>query len=265
MPATGRFSPGIIDYDQMSGRYQSGRSLSTAAAQTWTAVAASFLRDRARPRVLDLGSGTGRFSSVLAQALDATVVGVEPSMGMLAVAARQERPNNLSYLAGSAERLPIASGTCDLAWLSHVWHHIRDRSACVQQLHRVVRGGGHVLVRGTFGDRLDGFPTLFEFWPATREICAQLPTIHETVGVFEANGFTLVEHRRIQQETAASLGEFAGRTRLRADSALTLISDSAFDEGQAAIEAAAGARRDPTPVVEVIELVAFRNGDHSNR
>jgi hypothetical protein len=123
-----------------------------------------------------------------------------------------------------------------------------------------VRRGGHVLVRGTFGDRLGGFPTLFEFWPATRAICAQLPTIDETVGVFEAHGFTLVEHRRIRQETAASLGEFASRTRSRADSALTLISDAEFDEGQMAIEAAAGAVREPIPVVEVIELVAFRNG-----
>ncbi len=249
----------MIDYDQMSGRYQSGRSLSEAAAATWTAVVASFLRDRACPRILDLGSGTGRFSSLFAQSFDATVIGVEPSAGMLAVAARQDGHNNLFYLAGSAERLPIAKAACDLAWLSHVWHHIRDHSACAKDLSRVMRRGGYVLVRGTFGDRLDGFPTLFRFWPATRAICAQLPTIDETVGVFEANGFTPVEHRQIQQETAGSLDEFAARTRARADSALTLISDSEFDEGQEAIDAAAGAEREPIPVVEVIELLVFRN------
>jgi ubiquinone/menaquinone biosynthesis C-methylase UbiE len=260
MPATGGFFPGIIDYDQMSGRYQSGRSLSRAAAETWTAVVASFLHDCPCPRILDLGSGTGRFSFVFAQ-LGATVIGVEPSTGMLGVATRQDKPKNLSYLAGSAESLPLAGATCDLAWLSHVWHHVRDHLACVKDLSRVVRRGGHVLVRGTFGDRLDGFPTLFEFWPATRAICAQLPTIHETAGVFEANGFTLVEHRRIQQETAASLDEFARRTRSRADSALTLMSDSEFDAGQLAIEAAARAVRESVPVIEVIELLAFRNSD----
>jgi ubiquinone/menaquinone biosynthesis C-methylase UbiE len=244
----------------MSGRYQSGRSLSKAAAETWTAVAASFLQDRAVPRVLDLGSGTGRFASLFAQSLDATVIGVEPSTGMLAAAAHQERPNNLYYVAGSAESLPIAEDACDLAWLSHVWHHIRDRSACVKGLSRVVRRGGHVLVRGTFGDRLDGFPTLFQFWPATRAICAQLPTTYETVDELEGNGFALVKHRRIQQETAASLSEFATRTRSRADSALTLISDAEFEEGQRAIEAVAGAEREPIPVIEGIELLAFRSG-----
>jgi len=124
----------------------------------------------------------------------------------------------------------------------------------------VVRRGGHVLVRGTFGDRLDGFPTLFHFWPATRAICGQLPTIQETVRMFEASGFRLTQSQRIQQETAASLGDFAKRTQFRADSALTLISDSEFQAGQIAIEAAAAAGQMPGPVVEVIELLVFRNG-----
>ncbi len=49
----------------------------------------------------------------------------------------------------------------------------------------------------------------------------------------------LTEHRRVDQATAPSLREFAERTRFRADTALALISDSEFMEGQAAIETAA--------------------------
>jgi SAM-dependent methyltransferase len=152
----------------------------------------------------------------------------------------------------------------DVAWLSHVWHHLRDPQTCVDDLRRVVRRGGHVLVRGTFGDRLDGFPTLFHFWPATRAICGQLPTIRETIRMFEASGFSLSQAQRVQQETAASLSEFAKRTRFRADSALTLISDSEFQEGQVAIDTAAAAGQMPGPVVEVIELLVFRNDPDSS-
>ena len=206
----------------------------------------------------------GSAHPLFAASLEATVVGVEPSTGMLAVAARGARPNNLAYLAGSAEWIPLAEATCDLAWLSHVWHHIRDHQACADDLRRVLRRGCHVLVRGTFGDQLDGFPTLFRFWPATRPICEQLPTIQDTVTVFETSGFTLAQHRRIQQETACSLSEFAKRTRFRADSALMLISDSEFQEGQMAIEAAAAVEPRPVPVIEVIELLAFRNGSGRN-
>jgi len=112
-------------------------------------------------------------------------------------------------------------------------------------------------VRGTFGDQMDGFPTLFRFWPATRAICQQLPTIPSITAVFEANGFKLAEHRRVHQQTA-SLSEFAERTRLRADTALALISDSEFQEGQMAIEAAAAAEEGAAPVMEVIELLVFR-------
>jgi ubiquinone/menaquinone biosynthesis C-methylase UbiE len=253
------FFPGIIDYDAMSARYQSGRALSEEAAKTWSSVVARFVHASTRPRILDLGAGTGRFSALFARSLEATVIGIEPSTGMLAVAASEDKPNNLAYLAGTAERIPLGDATCDLAWLSHVWHHIRDHHACADDLSRVVRCGGHVLVRGTFGDRVDGFPTLFRFWPATRAICEQLPTLRDTIGVFETHQFTLVEHRRIQQETAASLSAFATRTQSRADSALMLVSDSEFDEGQTAIEAAAAVERGPVPVVEVIELLVFRN------
>jgi ubiquinone/menaquinone biosynthesis C-methylase UbiE len=250
----------VIDYERMSARYQSGRALSGEAAKTWSAVVDRFVQGATRSRILDLGAGTGRFSVLFAVSLEVSVVGVEPSLGMLGVAGRQEKPNNLVYVAGTAERIPLGDATCDLAWLSHVWHHLRDPQACADDLRRVVRRGGHVLVRGTFGDRLDGFPTLFHFWPATRAICEQLPTIQATVRVFEASGFRLTQHQRIQQETAASLGEFARRTQSRADSALTLISDSQFQEGQIAIETAAGAGEMPGPVVEVIELLVFRNG-----
>jgi ubiquinone/menaquinone biosynthesis C-methylase UbiE len=138
---------------------------------------------------------------------------------MLAVANRGEQLRNLAYAAGAAECIPLRSQSCDLAWLSHIWHHIRDHQACGRELRRIVSRGGHVLVRGTFGDQLDGFPTLFRYWPATREICQQLPTIQQTVGVFEANGFALAEHRRVQQVTATNLREFAKRTQLRADTA----------------------------------------------
>ena len=258
MPAR-RFFPGVIDYSgRMSAAYQSGRSLSTEAARVWTSIVAPFVRAHADPRILDLGSGTGRFSMLFSQAFDAQVVGVDPSTAMLAAAAMDPRPKRLSFVAGSAEAVPIRDRSCSLAWMSHVWHHVRDQQACARELFRVVSDGGHVLVRGTFGDQLDGFPTLFRFWPAAKGICEQLPTIQQTVAVLEAGGFVITERRRVDQTTADSLHEFAQRTRFRADTALALISDEEFREGQAAIELAASLDPSPSPVVEGIELLVFR-------
>jgi hypothetical protein len=114
-----------------------------------------------------------------------------------------------------------------------------------------------VLVRGTFGDRLDGFPTLFHYWPAARDICRQLPTIAETVSTFAGYAFFVHEHRRVRQITSGSLQGFAGRTKLRADTALALLSDAEFLEGQSAREEAASVQRVPDPVVETIEMLVF--------
>jgi ubiquinone/menaquinone biosynthesis C-methylase UbiE len=254
-----RFYPGVIDYSgPMSAVYRSGRTLSTEAARIWTSIVAPFVHIHADTRILDLGSGTGRFSLLFSQAFGAQVVGVDPSVAMLAAAASDPRPKRLSYVAGSAEALPIRDRSCSLAWMSHVWHHVRDQQACTRELFRVVSDDGHALVRGTFGDQLDGFRTLFRFWPAAQVICEQLPTIQQTVAVFEGSGFVFTERRRVDQTTADSLREFAQRTRFRADTALALISDEAFRDGQAAIEMAASLEHPPNPVVEGIELLVFR-------
>jgi hypothetical protein len=100
---------------------------------------------------------------------------------------------------------------------------------------------------------------LYRYWPGTRTICQQLPTIRETVAVFEANGFAQIEHRRVEQATCGNLREFADRTKLRADSALALISDADFWLGQSAIEQAAIDEPMSSSVVEVIELLLFEN------
>ena len=265
MAGTTAFSPGVIDYDgRMSANYPSGRALSREVASTWCAILEPFLQHVGRSRIVDVGAGTGRFATVFARSFEVEVIGVEPSRGMLTAVAVGPKATNLAYVAGRAERIPLGDKSCDLAWLSHVWHHIHDRYGCARELRRILRPACHVLVRGTFGDRLDGFPTLFHYWPATRDVCQQLPTVSQTVEVFEANGFVLAEHRRVQQTTSASLAEFAARTRWRADTALALISDSEFREGQDAIERAAADAQVPSPVIEGIELLVFReNSTHT--
>src|SRR5918995_1192178 len=129
-----------------------------------------------------------------------------------------------------------------------------ERTACVSELRRVVRSEGRVLVRGTFADRLDGYPTLFRFFPGARRICEDLPTIDETSAVFRGEKFTLEAHRRIQQRTCASLREFAARASKRADTSLALLSDDEFDSGLAALQEAAAQEAEVSPIVETVDL-----------
>jgi ubiquinone/menaquinone biosynthesis C-methylase UbiE len=102
MSQSKQFSPGVIDYDgRMSADYESGRELSTEAANTWAKIVAPFVHYDNGFRILDLGAGTGRFAALFARAFKARVIGVEPSKGMLTVATCGEKLTNLAYAAGA--------------------------------------------------------------------------------------------------------------------------------------------------------------------
>jgi SAM-dependent methyltransferase len=260
-----QFSPGSIDYDgSISSGYAAGRALSRDATDAWRKAIEPFITLTPAPTILDLGAGTGRFLPLLAGFPGARVIGVEPSRKMLGVAARQHLAETISYAVGSAESIPLRGSSCDVAWLSHVFHHVRDPATCASELRRVVRARGRVLVRGTFADRLDGFPTLFRFFPGARRICEDLPTTVETAGVFEVEQFTLQAHRRIEQRTCVSLRDFAQRSRQRADTSLALLPDDEFQAGLAALEEAAAQQHEPAPVFETVDLLVFQCHHHSH-
>jgi ubiquinone/menaquinone biosynthesis C-methylase UbiE len=254
-----KFFPGSVHYDGcMSMGYQSGRALSADTADIWCAVLKPLLATPVQPTVLDLGCGAGRFSMVLGGQLHARVVGIEPSWPMLSTAAAQSPPPSISYAAGRAEALPLRDHSCDPAWLSRVIHHIPDRDACACELARVLRAHGRVLIRGTFGDRTDGFPTLFHFFPGAREIAAQFPTLGEVTAAFDRAGFMLESVQRVQQATCVGLQNLADRTRLRADSTLALLPDAEFWHCQSALERAAERETPAAPVIETLDFLVLR-------
>lgn len=254
-----RFTPGIIDYDgAMATHYSRGRALSSQAAETWRTAILPFVPQTPGLTILDLGSGTGRFSTFLSEAFDARVIGVEPARGMRNLAARSAHPPAVRFVAGSAERIPLRDRSCDVAWLSQVLHHVRDQELCAAELRRVLRAGGCVVIRSTFAESEDGFPTLLRFFPDVHRIFADLPTIDGTIATFTAQDLSLETRCRVEQQICASLREFAERTRLRADSSLALLSDDQFAQGMSDLDQAADRESDPEPVVETLDLLVFR-------
>jgi SAM-dependent methyltransferase len=94
------------------------------------------------PRLLDVGAGTGRLSGpLLAAGYD--VVAVEPLNGMREILARTIGAERA--LVGRAEALPLGDGAVDGAVCSDAWHWF-DGARAADELHRVVRPGGGVVV-----------------------------------------------------------------------------------------------------------------------
>jgi ubiquinone/menaquinone biosynthesis C-methylase UbiE len=251
------FQPGSVDYDgAIAANYAAARSCSAETAALWTGIVEPFITHARPATVLDLGCGTGRFSSLFAERLPARVIGLDPAVSMLRTAAKSGDRENLFYAVARGEAIPLREACCDLAWLSQVIHHIADRQACARELRRVLKRGGHVLIRGAFADRMDAFPTLLRFFPGSRNFVLQFPTVEQVLTDFLSAGFSVGRVQRVRQKTCDNLAEFAERTRLRGDSTLRLLSDTEFERCQSALELAAR-EEPPEPVIEIIELLVL--------
>jgi ubiquinone/menaquinone biosynthesis C-methylase UbiE len=248
-----------VDYDRCQHAvYARGRAPSRAVLELWTAVLARYIPTAGGPVLLDLGSGVGTWSELMATAFEATVWGVEPSERMRAVAEREHAHPRVRYLAGSGERIPVPDGSCDAALLSYVVHHLRDRDACARELERVLKPGGLAIVRSALRESLPGVP-FFEWFPSALAIDQQrIPARADVVAMFTACGFDVVSEEVVWQETSPSLRFYYERLRLRAISTLELLPDHEFEEGVARLRLAAESETQPQPVVAPVDLLVLR-------
>ncbi len=251
------FRPGSVDYERQAPNYSRGRALTERSEASWRDAVQQQLQALRRTRVLDLGSGTGRFSPLLAEWLSCRVVGVEPSTGMRAAALAENAHPSVDYIGGTATAIPLTDGSCDAAWLAFMVHHVPDRAAAARELRRVMRPGGIVLVTGAYTSGRSKI-SLFKYFPAALKVAQKFVKAPQIVADFEAGGLECVAQESVENESVGSLREAAARTALRADSTLQLITDEEFAAGQRAIEAAAAAETEPTPIIDRMDLLVFR-------
>ena len=248
-----------IDYDRHQWSvYAEGRSLTPTMTDLWTRVFARYIDRAAQPTILDLGCGVGNFSQLLAERFDASVAAVDPSDRMREVAERLHPHPRVRYLDGRAEQIPLPDGGCDVALLSNVIHHFREREAAAAELFRVVRPGGAVLVRGTLRESLPRIPFLAFFPEARRIDQRRLPSIGEVEAMLTGGGFDQLASETIEQQTTPSFRAYYERIRLRAISTLELIDDAEFEEGVARMREAAEREVEPKPVLERVDLLVLR-------
>jgi demethylmenaquinone methyltransferase / 2-methoxy-6-polyprenyl-1,4-benzoquinol methylase len=124
------------------------RLLSLGQDPRWRRFLVSRLEVGPDAHVLDVATGTGAVALELVRRYGCSVVGIDRSPEMLAVARRRiaadELGANIELLEGRAETLPFAGASFDALTVTYLLRYVDDPAATIRELARVVRPGGTV-------------------------------------------------------------------------------------------------------------------------
>lgn len=140
-PETKRRYVGRI-FDQTAGEYDRIEGMMALGTGPWYRRQA-LGRAGLRPgmRCLDVAAGTGLVAREAVRIVGdrGEVVGVDPSTGMLAEAARSLA---VRLVVGRAEQLPFADNSFDFVSMGYALRHLADVGAAFREFARVLRPGG---------------------------------------------------------------------------------------------------------------------------
>jgi len=112
--------------------------------------------------LLDIGCGTGTFDAMLAAtSMPARIVGLDCAESMCQVASEKAHhagvADHIHYITADSEHLPFADASFDAVTCSNSFHHYPHQQFVVNEMHRVLRPGGRLMLIDGFRDNIIGW------------------------------------------------------------------------------------------------------------
>jgi demethylmenaquinone methyltransferase/2-methoxy-6-polyprenyl-1,4-benzoquinol methylase len=204
------FAPLGPTYDRYSALLSFGQD------PRWRRFLVSRLAVGETDTVLDVATGTGLVARELVHRFGCSVVALDQSPEMLAVAAERTRGLPVRLVEGRAEKLRFADGEFGGLTFTYLLRYVDDPAATVRELARVVRPGGTIAML-EFALPRGAWKVLWELWvraglpaagrlisPGWHEVGRFLgPSIrdfwerHDPVELFRSAGIEDVRARRL--------------------------------------------------------------------
>jgi ubiquinone/menaquinone biosynthesis C-methylase UbiE len=238
-------------------RYDFARALPDETSALWMDKLRQIVPRQAITQVLDLGGGTGRFARLLQKTYECPVIVLDPSEEMLQQG-RNRGLENVTWLGGSAEHIPLGAGSVDLVWMSQVFHHLENPSLAFQEVGRVLSPTGYLAVRnGTLEN--DAEIEWIGLFPGAKQIEKEkIPSQAGIVNTVCQCGFNVTKMQTVYQLFASSYAEYYEKISQRGLSLLISISDKAFNTGLLKLREWADRQPQNQPVYEPVDLFVFR-------
>ena len=245
-----------FDFDRgdIAERYDRGRNLPTETISQWLEEIAKYLPATANLSILDLGCGTGRFTAPLARRFAARVIGLDLSKRMLALAARTLGDSGAVLVQGAAETMPFSDRSFDVVFVSMVLHHIRSSPSAIDEVRRVIKPGGTLMIRTASLETMHSY-LWASFFPEGARIEASRVLSRAAIRhLLSVSGFTLDAELAVVQLFANDLRDYCERISQRALSSLQAIPDSAFARGMVALRKHCETASRSGPVYEEVDM-----------
>ena len=135
-------------YDVLAPIFDSHRKLPEGVAEAIRAAVLKCAPASARPRILDLGAGSGRVGCSFVTAGD-DYVGVDLSSGMLREFASRVARVTPPLVQADGQQLPFPDATFDVVMLIQVFGGLRNWRQFIDEARRVLRPAGALIIGRT--------------------------------------------------------------------------------------------------------------------
>lgn len=95
--------------------------------------------------IADIGCGNGEDAIILGRS-GANVIGIDNDPPYIDIANAKDKPGNVRFVCSEAHDLPLDAESVDKARFERVFQHIADHGAVLNEMHRILKPGGELLI-----------------------------------------------------------------------------------------------------------------------